>query len=56
MERGYVRPRYDGYLYFQDHAGDAVQDFLLGKRDAESALAQMNRLYRESKNPINIPA
>jgi multiple sugar transport system substrate-binding protein len=56
MERGYVRPRYDGYLYFQDHAGDAVQDFLLGKRDAESALAQLNRLYRESKNPINISA
>ncbi len=55
MERGYMRPRYDGYLYFQDHAGDAVQEYLLQKRDAASALATINLLYRESreKNPIN---
>jgi multiple sugar transport system substrate-binding protein len=50
MERGYVRPRYDGYLFFQDHAGDAVWEFLLHKRGAESALEQMNKLYKESKN------
>ncbi|HXO74304.1 MAG TPA: hypothetical protein VN824_03715, partial [Puia sp.] len=50
MERGYMRPRYDGYLFFQDHGGDAVQEFLLGKRDVESALDVMNNLYRESIN------
>lgn len=55
MQRGYMRPRYDGYLYFQDHAGNAVQEYLLQKRDAASVLATMNHLYRESrkKNPIN---
>lgn len=50
MERGYMRPRYDGYLYFQDHAGDAVQEFLMGKRDRENVFAVMNNFYRESIN------
>ncbi len=49
MDRGYMRPRYDGYLHFQDHAGDALQEYLLGKRDAHATLSAMNRLYRESK-------
>jgi multiple sugar transport system substrate-binding protein len=50
MERGYMRPRYDGYLFFQDHAGNAVWEFLSGKRDVGSALDMMNTLYRESIN------
>lgn len=48
VERGYMRPRYDGYLYFQDHAGEPLQEFLQNKRDAASALARINHLYRES--------
>ena len=55
MERGYVRPRYDGYLYFQDHAGDPVQECLMGQISADRAIDKMNELYRESKNsPINL--
>ncbi|MBS1660447.1 MAG: extracellular solute-binding protein [Bacteroidetes bacterium] len=56
MERGYMRPRYDGYLYFQDHAGDPLQEFLMGKREMGNVLEKMNELYRESraKNPINV--
>ena len=48
MERGYMRPRYNGYLYFQDHAGDPIRDYLLQKTDSESVLSAMNRLYRQS--------
>ena len=48
MERGYMRPRYDGYLYFQDHAGDPIREFLLKKRDIGSTLATIDLLYRES--------
>jgi multiple sugar transport system substrate-binding protein len=48
MERGYMRPRYDGYLYFQDHGGDPIQEFLLKKRDIRSTLANLDQLYRES--------
>lgn len=61
MERGYMRPRYDGYLYFQDRAGDPLQEYLMsgGHEDKEKnganagdVLTTMNRLYRES-HPIN---
>ncbi|OYU54781.1 MAG: ABC transporter substrate-binding protein [Chitinophagaceae bacterium BSSC1] len=48
MERGYTRPRYNGYLYFQDHAGAPVQAFLMGKISALDALEQMNELYQTS--------
>ncbi len=56
MERGYMRPRYDGYLYFQDHGGDPIREFLLKQRDARSTLAALDQLYRESlmRNPINL--
>lgn len=49
LDRAYVRPRYDGYLHFQDHAGDAVRGYLLGEMDAAAALSRMNELYRESR-------
>ncbi len=49
MERGYVRPRYNGYLHFQDLAGDPVQDFLSGKeKDASVTLHIMNKIYHQS--------
>jgi len=55
MQRGYMRPRYNGYLHFQDHAGEPIRDYLMGKRDAASTLGTMDRLYRESlkRHPIN---
>jgi multiple sugar transport system substrate-binding protein len=53
MERGYMRPRYDGYLYFQDHAGLPIQDYLSGSSGERAVLASMNALYRESRT-INI--
>ena len=28
MEKGWVRPRYNGYMYFQDVAGSIINDFL----------------------------
>ncbi|MDT0677620.1 ABC transporter substrate-binding protein [Autumnicola musiva] len=48
LDDSYLRPRYNGYLYFQDHAGDPVQDFLLGKIKAKEALDKMNKIYLES--------
>lgn len=58
MERGYMRPRYDGYLYFQDHAGDPIREFLMKKRDLDSTLTAIDQLYHESlkKNVINLTA
>jgi multiple sugar transport system substrate-binding protein len=48
MDHGYVRPRYNGYLHFQDQAGIPLQQCLLGKENAAAALKEMNKLYRQS--------
>lgn len=49
ISRGYIRPRYHGYLYFQDHAGIPLQQYLMGAGSAADVLAEMNLLYRKSK-------
>jgi multiple sugar transport system substrate-binding protein len=60
MERGYMRPRYNGYLYFQDHAGDPIQQYLLQREDmdATAVLTTINRLYQQSQaaGPIKLPS
>lgn len=48
MENGYMRPRYNGYLFFQDHAGDPLQQCLREDGDPAVALQAMNELYRQS--------
>lgn len=53
LDNSFLRPRYYGYLEFQDRAGDYVQDFLLGKCTMTLALERMNELYRESKKQIH---
>ncbi len=48
MKNGYIRPRYNGYLHFQDHAGNPLQQCLLGNLSAPEALQQMNKIYQQS--------
>ena len=48
LQRGYLRPRYNGYLHFQDNAGEPLQQFLLHGGNAEKVLRDMNALYRHS--------
>ncbi len=47
MQNGYIRPRYNGYLHFQDQAGDPLQQCLMGSVTATKALDQMNHIYRQ---------
>lgn len=49
LDRAYLRPRYNGYFHFQDHAGDVIRDYFRHGGNPEEVLATMNRLYRESK-------
>lgn len=49
MQRGYLRPRYNGYLHFQDRAGTPLQQYMMGRLTANDALAEMNIYYRQSK-------
>jgi multiple sugar transport system substrate-binding protein len=48
MDNGYVRPRYNGCLHFQDHAGRPLQLCLMNDGNPANALHEMNRIYRQS--------
>ncbi len=50
MQNGYIRPRYNGYLHFQDYAGAPLQKCLMENGDAAAALNEMNKLYKQSIN------
>ncbi len=44
----WVRPRYCGYLDFQDQGGTLVRNFLIGQRDARETLEALDAAYRAS--------
>jgi multiple sugar transport system substrate-binding protein len=48
MENGFVRPRYNGYLHFQDHAGDPIHQFLLHGGVPWHVLNEINDRYKKS--------
>lgn len=48
LQRAYLRPRYDGHLYFQDHAGDIVVNYLKNGGDELAVLEELNKMYQES--------
>lgn len=49
LERAFLRPRYHGSMFFQDHAGDVVRDYLMNGGDEAEVLSAMNELYLQSK-------
>jgi multiple sugar transport system substrate-binding protein len=49
MDNGYIRPRYNGYLHFQDNAGAPLQKCLFENGRAIVALNEMNKIYQQSK-------
>jgi multiple sugar transport system substrate-binding protein len=48
LDQAYLRPRYPGYIKFQDHAGPVVHRYLIEGGNPEITLAGINALYRES--------
>lgn len=48
MDKGYMRPRYNGYLHFQDHAGQPLQYCLKHDGDPVTTLQKMNTVYQQS--------
>lgn len=48
LDAAYVRPRYNGYLHFQDHAGLPIQTFLREGGNPELVLEKVNQMYRAS--------
>ncbi|GGD66589.1 extracellular solute-binding protein [Paenibacillus nasutitermitis] len=49
LDRAFVRPRYNGYLSFQDHAGDDVREYMMNGGNAAEVIGKLNRLYRDSR-------
>jgi multiple sugar transport system substrate-binding protein len=49
LTRAYLRPRYPGYLHFQDLAGEPVRDYLMHGGSPRQVLDKMSKLYLESK-------
>lgn len=50
LERAFLRPRYSGHMYFQDHAGDVVRDYLMNGGNEDVVLDELNALYVKSLN------
>jgi multiple sugar transport system substrate-binding protein len=48
LDAAWLRPRYDGYLHFQDQASHTMHAFLGKERPASETIAEMNELYRTS--------
>jgi len=52
LQRAFLRPRYHGSMFFQDHAGDVVRDYLMNGGNELQVLAAMNALYQQSKTLV----
>ena len=50
LQRAFLRPRYHGHMFFQDHAGDIVRDYLMKGGSEKEVLNKMNELYLKSRN------
>lgn len=48
LDRAYLRPRYNGYLDFQDHAAPVVHRYLRAEIEAARVLDELNLIYRKS--------
>ena len=49
LDRAFVRPRYAGYLEFQDTACLHIHDYLRHGGDVRKTLDTVNRIYRETR-------
>lgn len=49
LDAAYLRPRYSGYLHFQDNAGPVLHEFVQGKKTAEQTLDELDAIYSASR-------
>ncbi|MGH9434576.1 MAG: extracellular solute-binding protein [Terriglobia bacterium] len=49
MEHAYLRPRYAGYIEFQEQAGVPMVNYLRGGGSTASVVEDINALYRQSR-------
>ncbi len=49
LDSAWIRPRYNGYMWFQDQAGNILHACLRGETSAFSALSRLESAYQESQ-------
>ncbi|MCY4062584.1 MAG: extracellular solute-binding protein [Chloroflexi bacterium] len=49
LDRAYLRPRFPGYLHFQDYAGTPIRRYCMEGGDARQVLAELKRLFEEAR-------
>ena len=50
LDRAYLRPRFPGYLHFQDQGGAPIRQYLMHGGDGRQILAELKRLFQEAKD------
>lgn len=48
LDRAFLRPRYNGHMYFQDRAGAPIRTYMMNGGDEKALLSQLNELYKKS--------
>lgn len=48
LDNAYLRPRYNGYLSFQDRAGVSLSQFLRGSISMGETISELNTIYQDS--------
>jgi len=49
LDRAYLRPRFDGFLSFQDAGGNVIHRFVQDGTDREATLDRLDGLFREAQ-------
>ena len=48
LDRAFLRPRYHGHMFFQDHAGEPIRQFMMNGENPSEVLNALNHLYQQS--------
>jgi multiple sugar transport system substrate-binding protein len=48
VDRAYLRPRFEGFLSFQDAAGEVIHAFIRDRSDPDAVLDRIDQLFREA--------
>jgi multiple sugar transport system substrate-binding protein len=54
IESAYLRPRYDGFMEFQDQAGAMLHEALFAGASARDVMPRLEQLYRVSRQQSEI--
>lgn len=52
LQRAFLRPRYHGSMFFQDHAGEVVRAYVMHGGPEQKVLTDLNTLYVKSKTQL----